>query len=44
MSATENLPAITLDITADKAPAIYTGKGLDPFFDHIKASVNEVPE
>lgn len=44
MSEVKTLPAITLDITADTAPAIYQGKGLDPFFEHIKASVNEVPD
>lgn len=44
MNTTENLPALTLDITQDTAPAIFQGKGLDHFFDHIKASVNEVPD
>lgn len=44
MSTTDNLPAVTLDITPDKAPTIFQGKGLDPFYEHIKASVNEVPD
>lgn len=41
---TQNLPAITLEITADTAPAIFKGEGLGQYFDHIKASVNEVPD
>jgi len=44
MGAAENLPALLLDITPDKAPAVYQGKGLDSFFEHIKESVNEVPD
>ena len=44
MTAKENMPAVTLEITAENAPTIYQGKGLDPFFEHIKESVNEVPD
>ncbi len=38
------MEVVTLEIDAKNAPAVYTGKGLDRYFDHIKASVNEVPD
>ncbi|MGR2662427.1 hypothetical protein ACUXVY_12620 [Chromobacterium haemolyticum] len=41
---TETIPAVSLEIDAKQAPTIYTGKGLDVYFEHIKAMVNEVPD
>lgn len=44
MGAADKLPAQLLEITPETAPAIYQGKGLDHFFDQIKALANEVPD
>ncbi|MBX9267248.1 hypothetical protein [Chromobacterium violaceum] len=41
---TDALPVVSLEIDANQAPTIYTGKGLDVYFEHIKAMVNEVPD
>ncbi|MEN6081582.1 hypothetical protein [Chromobacterium piscinae] len=41
---TDTLPAVSLEIDASQAPVIYTGKGLNVYFEHIKAMVNEVPD
>ncbi|AOZ48804.1 hypothetical protein [Chromobacterium vaccinii] len=41
---TAALPAVSLEIDASQAPTIYTGKGLNVYFEYIKAMVNEVPD
>lgn len=41
---TENTQIALTDITEENAATIFKGDGLDPFFQHIKESVNEVPD
>lgn len=41
---TENTQIALTDITDENAATIFKGDGLDPFFQHIKQSVNEVPD
>lgn len=41
---TQNTQIALADITEENAATIFKGDGLDPFFQHIKDSVNEVPD